>query len=109
MALQNQLLGKVNLATSDNAVNGGTANPTGTQNYVQPKLPRYNVLDVTLSKNFKMGDGGNTETFLTVSNITNERAPLFGSDSGLPGLFYPTLPFYDDMGRFFTAGVRISF
>ena len=26
----------------------------------------------------------------------------------LPGLFYPTLGFYDDMGRFYTAGIKIE-
>jgi hypothetical protein len=44
-----------------------------------------------------------------VNNVLNERAPLFPSDSGLPGLFYPTLGFYDDMGRFYTAGIKIKF
>jgi len=109
LSLQNQWLGKVSLANSDNAVNGGSTNPTGTQNYVEPKLPSFNVLDVTLSKTFHLESGGNTEAFLTVSNIANERAPLYGSNSGLPGLFYPTQPYHDDTGRFFTAGVRISF
>jgi outer membrane receptor protein involved in Fe transport len=47
--------------------------------------------------------------FLTVNNVRNTRAPLFGSDSGLPGLFYPTLPFYDDMGRYYTLGIRARF
>ena len=40
------------------------------------------------------------EAFLTVSNLLDERAPLSPSNSGLPGLFYPTLGFYDDMGRY---------
>jgi hypothetical protein len=103
VALQNQWLGKVRLATSE-------VSPTN-QNYVQPKLPSFRVLDATLSKKFGMaGDnGGNTEVFLTVNNVFNERAPLFPSDSGLPNLFYPTLGFHDDMGRFFTLGVRIGF
>jgi outer membrane receptor protein involved in Fe transport len=44
-----------------------------------------------------------------VNNLLNERAPLYGSASGLPGLFYPTLGFYDDMGRFYTAGFKLKF
>ena len=43
-----------------------------------------------------------------MSNLLDERAPLFPSNSGLPGLFYPTLGFYDDMGRYFTLGARIE-
>jgi outer membrane receptor protein involved in Fe transport len=44
-----------------------------------------------------------------VNNLLDERAPLFPSNSGLPGLFYPTQPFYDDMGRFFTVGFKANF
>lgn len=102
VALQNQWLSKVKLATSDNALNGNS------QNYREPYLPTYNVLDFTLSKNFDFA-GGKIEGFLTVNNVFNERAPLFPSNSGIPGLFYPTLGFYDDMGRFFTLGIKGKF
>jgi iron complex outermembrane recepter protein len=82
----------------------------GSQIYVQPKLPRFNVLDATVSKRLgESGVSGNAEIYLTVSNLLNERAPLFPSDSGLPNLFYPTLGLHDDMGRFFTLGVRVGF
>ena len=50
-----------------------------------------------------------SEAFLTVNNIFNARAPLSPSNSGLPGLFYPTAGFHDDMGRFYTLGVRAKF
>jgi outer membrane receptor protein involved in Fe transport len=101
-ALQNRWLGGVDLATSSNALNGNT------QNYEVPRLPSYNVLDTTLSKEFEIHDG-KMEAFLTVNNVFNARAPLYGSNSGLPGLFYPTLGFYDDMGRFYTAGFKVKF
>ncbi len=102
VALQNRWLGSVDLRTSDNALNGNS------QNYVDPTLSSYNVVDTTISKQFEM-KGGNMEAFLTVSNVFDERAPLFPSNSGIPGLFYPTLGFYDDMGRFYTAGVKVKF
>ena len=102
VALQNQWLSSVKLATSDNAVNGNS------QNYVEPRLRAYDVVDTTISKRFGFG-GGNVEVFLTVNNVFNERAPLFPSNSGIPGLFYPTLGFYDDTGRFFTLGVKAKF
>ena len=50
-----------------------------------------------------------SEVFLTVNNVLDERAPLFPSNSGIPGLFYPTLGFHDDMGRFYTVGFRTNF
>jgi outer membrane receptor protein involved in Fe transport len=101
-ALQNRWLSGVNVATSNNELNGNT------QNYAEPRLPSFNVVDITGSKEFEFSDG-KVEAFLTVSNLLNERAPLYGSNSGLPGLFYPTLGFYDDMGRFYTAGFKIKF
>lgn len=62
------------------------------------------MLDATVT--VRVGPG---EFFLTVNNVFNARAPLFPSNSGLPGLFYPTLGFHDDMGRFYTLGVKASF
>ena len=101
-ALQNRWLSGVNVATSDNARNGNS------QNYVEPRLPSFNVLDTTITKEFEVPTG-KIEASLTVSNLLNERAPLYGSNSGLPGLFYPTLGFYDDMGRYFTLGAKAKF
>jgi iron complex outermembrane receptor protein len=98
LALQNQWLGKVKLPTSDNALNGNR------QNYVDPELSPFNVLDATVTVHVGPGD-----VFLTVNNVFDARAPLFPSNSGIPGLFYPTLPFHDDMGRFYTIGGRAKF
>ncbi|HTU67416.1 MAG TPA: TonB-dependent receptor [Steroidobacteraceae bacterium] len=102
VALQNRWLSGVNVATSDNALNGNV------QNYAEPRLPSNDVIDTTISKEFEVRDG-KVEAFVTVSNLLDERAPLYGSNSGLPGLFYPTLPFYDDMGRYYTAGFKVRF
>jgi outer membrane receptor protein involved in Fe transport len=102
VSLQNQWLSRMKLATSDNALNGNS------QNYVEPYLKAYDVLDVTVEKRFQMW-GADNSLFVTVNNVRNTRAPLFPSNSGLPGLFYPTLAFYDDMGRFYTLGIRASF
>jgi len=102
VSLQNQWLSSVKLAASDNAINGNS------QNYASPRLDAYDVLDVTVAMRFRpMGADG--QAFLTINNITNTRAPLFPSNSGIPGLFYPTMPYYDDMGRFFTVGIKAKF
>jgi iron complex outermembrane receptor protein len=102
VSLQNTWLSRVKLATSDNARNNNS------QNYREPYLKAYDVLDVTVNKRFQAW-GADNSVFLTVNNVRNTRAPLFPSDSGLPGLFYPTLGFYDDMGRFYTLGLRANF
>jgi outer membrane receptor protein involved in Fe transport len=102
VALQNRWLGSVSLKSSNNDLNGNT------QNYVDASLDSNNVVDMTVSKEFEVSNGA-VQAFVTVSNLLDERAPLAPSGSGLPGLFYPTLGFYDDMGRYFTAGVKINF
>jgi len=109
VALQNRWLSNVTLQSSSNRLNDGQNGVTGgTQNYVDETLDAYDVVDVTIGKQFEFG-GSNVEAYLTVNNLLDERAPLFPSNSGLPGLFYPTLGFYDDMGRFYTAGFRMKF
>ena len=102
VALQNRWLSSVSVKTSDNDLNGNT------QNYVDSSLDSYDVVDTTISKRFEFGDSS-VEAYLTVNNLLDERVPLYPSNSGLPGLFYPTLGFYDDMGRFFTLGFRTNF
>ena len=102
VSLQNRWLSSVNVQSSDNKLNGNS------QNYVDPSLPANDVIDLNLSKEFEYG-GSKVEGFLTVSNLLDTRAPLFPSGSGLPGLFYPTLGFYDDMGRYYTLGFRTKF
>ena len=101
VALQYQWLGKVDLRTA--------AVTAAAQNFVKPILRSYKVLDTTISKQISGDGSGKTDVFLTVNNVFNERAPLFAPNNGLPNLVYPTLGFHDDMGRYFTAGVKISF
>ena len=86
------------MATSSNDLNGNR------QNYVKPYLRAFNLLDATITAHVF---GGRGDLFLTVSNVLSSRAPLFPSNSGIPGLFYPTTAFHDDMGRFYTAGFRV--
>jgi len=72
----------------------------------QPYLKAFDTVDGTVTLHLRVA-GADTDAFLNVSNIFNARAPLFPSNSGIPGLFYPTLGFHDDMGRYYTAGFRL--
>jgi outer membrane receptor protein involved in Fe transport len=98
LALQNQLLSSVKKATSPITATN--------QNYVIPRVGANDVLDVTISERFDLW-GGRSEAYLTINNIANTRAPLYtNGTAGLPGLFYPTAGFHDDMGRYFTLGIK---
>jgi hypothetical protein len=102
LALENEWFSGFKKASSDNALNGGT------QNYVVPVLGAYDVLDLTIGRHFDLW-GGRSQAYFSVSNVGNTRAPLLPSGTGIPGLFYPTAGFEDDMGRYFTIGVRGRF
>jgi len=95
LSLQNQYMGSVSLVS------------TAGQVYADPKLKAYDVVDLTVSKRLERWSGA--EVYLNISNLNNARAPLVGDASGVPGLFYPTLGFYDDTGRFFTLGLKVGF
>ena len=101
-ALQDEYNGRARMANSSNALNGNT------QNYLIPYLPSMNVVDLTVTKSF-MFKGGKSEFYINISNLFNARAPLDPSNSGIPGLYYPTASFEDDMGRYFTVGVKGQF
>jgi iron complex outermembrane receptor protein len=97
LSLQNQWLSGVKKASSQ---------PNATsQNYAVPRVGSYDVLDVTIDRKFDLW-GGNTDLYFTVNNIGNTRAPLWPTNASNPGLFYPTRPYHDDMGRYFTIGLR---
>ncbi len=102
VAVQDQYIGRAKMATSDNAVNGNT------QNYTVPYLPSMNVVDLTISKTFNFMSG-KSEVYLNISNLGDARAPLLPGNSGIPGLFYPTAAFEDDMGRYITLGFKGKF
>jgi hypothetical protein len=71
-------------------------------------------MDVTIDRRFDMW-GGSSSLYFTVQNIGNTRAPLAPSNASNPGLFYPvpgsTGPGfgYNDMGRYFTIGLKGNF
>ena len=95
LSLQNQFLSSTKKATS-----------ATDQNYVISSLGSNDVLDVTLSEGFDLW-GGHSMAYLSINNIANTRAPLYtAGTAGLPGLFYPTAGFHDDMGRYFTIGIK---
>jgi len=81
------------------------------QNYAAPRISSYDALDVTVSRRFEML-GGDSSLYFSVQNIGNTRAPLNPTNSSNPGLFYPTNGSagpgfsYNDMGRYFTIGLR---
>jgi iron complex outermembrane recepter protein len=101
--LQNQWLSGVKRAT-------GLVN----QVYAVPRISSYDVLDATISRRFEMW-GGSSTLYFSVQNVGNTRAPLAPGNASNPGLFYPvpgsTGPGfgYNDMGRYFTLGLKGAF
>jgi len=101
LSLQNQFLSSTKKATSEVTA--------AKQNYAIASLGSNDVLDATISERFEMW-GSHSEAYFTVNNVANTRAPLYtAGTAGLAGLFYPTAGFHDDMGRYFTLGIKGTF
>jgi outer membrane receptor protein involved in Fe transport len=94
----------------------GAKKATGfvSQNYVVPRLNSVNVMDVTIDRRFDLW-GGSSTFYFNVQNIGNTRAPLRGQNPSVPGLFYPAgiggngPNVYNDVGRYFTIGLKGNF
>ncbi len=90
------------------------ANGFVNQVYAAPRVSSYDAMDVTIDRRFDMW-GGSSSLYFSVQNIGNTRAPLNPSNASNPGLFYPisgsTGPgfSYNDMGRYFTIGLKGNF
>jgi outer membrane receptor protein involved in Fe transport len=101
--MQNQWLSGMKKATSNPAV------ASNNQIYAAPRISSWNVLDVTVDRRFDLW-GGSADLYVTVTNIGNTRAPLFPQNASNPGLFYPIggniTNYYEDMGRYFTIGIK---
>jgi outer membrane receptor protein involved in Fe transport len=75
--------------------------------YVDNTVPAMAYFDATISYEKEVG-GKTLEAFLTVNNIFEPSAPVFGV--GQPGQGAPTnANIYDVMGRYYTTGLRFKF
>jgi len=101
--LQNQWLAGMKKATSDPTV------AANNQVYAVPRISSYDTLDVSIDRKFGLW-GGDADLYLSITNIGNTRAPLFPTNGSNPGLFYPIggglTNYYEDMGRYFTIGLK---
>jgi len=82
-----------------------SADPT--QIVAQPPSKAYVQADLDLSYDFAIKDETLT-AFLNVNNLTNAHGGLYQASSSNPGLIYPAAPFADEIGRYFTVGLRFK-
>lgn len=72
-----------------------------------PHVPAYFQTDIDVSYNFVAADTPITG-FLNISNLFNAQGGIVNQPVALPGLRYPTTPYADVVGRYFTIGVRFK-
>jgi iron complex outermembrane receptor protein len=75
------------------------------QVYVQPYVSSFNTLDVTLDKKFQVA-GGDVDLYFSVQNVFNAQAPLDPTNTSTPGNSNPVNAYENDMGRYFTIGLK---
>lgn len=62
-------------------------------------IPAYTYIDLQLSQKVPFGDGKHFELYGNVSNLFDKDPPLYSNFS----------PYYDVIGRYMTAGLRLEF
>jgi outer membrane receptor protein involved in Fe transport len=72
-----------------------------------PTVRPYFQTDLNIAYDFVTADIPITG-FVNVSNIFNTQGGIVNRPVALPGLFYPTAPYADVVGRYFTVGFRIN-
>jgi hypothetical protein len=80
--------------------------------FVNPNIPSYNYVDLTIDKKFTIDDT-DLSTYLSVQNVGNVKFPVGPNNNSTPALYYmgvqgPQVSQYDAIGRFFTLGVRVA-
>jgi outer membrane receptor protein involved in Fe transport len=81
--------------------------PDPTLTVAQPPSSAYFQTDFNLAYDFPLGSHTAT-AFLNVNNAFNVHGGLYEASSSNPGLIYPAAPFADQIGRYFTFGIRIG-
>ena len=76
------------------------------QIFAEPRVPSFNTLDFTVSKNITFDNDSTAQVYLSVQNITNATPPIVTGSSGNPGYGIPSPAGEDIMGRYFTVGIR---
>jgi iron complex outermembrane receptor protein len=75
---------------------------------LRPDIPAYSYTDISLNYEIKVS-GHTIIPFVTVENLFNKKPPIIGTQNNVPGLFFPSAPGFDIIGRYFTGGVRARF
>ena len=71
----------------------------------QPESTPYIQTDLNLSYDF-MTAGTPLTGYLNINNFFNAHGGLYEASSSNPGLIYPAAPFADEIGRYFSVGLR---
>jgi outer membrane receptor protein involved in Fe transport len=73
----------------------------------QPASKAYVQTDFNLAYTFNVRRNP-LSLFVNVNNAFNVHGGLYEASSSNPGLIYPAAPFADEIGRYFTFGVRVG-
>jgi len=97
----------VNVATTLRYFSGFHYSPDPTLIVAQPTSKPYVQTDFNIGYDFK-ARGYPLSVFLNINNAFNVHGGLYEASSSNPGLIYPAAPFADEIGRYFTFGVRFG-
>lgn len=73
----------------------------------QPSSKPYIQTDFNLAYDFEVRSHA-MSAFININNAFNVHGGLYEASSSNPGLIYPAAPFADEIGRYFTFGIRVG-
>ena len=98
VTMLNYHVGSWGISFQNNYFSGFSRLTAAGQIYVQPHVPHFDTVDMSVSKDISIGDSPATLLF-SVQNVTDGQPPLQPTAQTNPGLSYPVPVSENGMGR----------
>ncbi len=105
VTMLNYHVGSWGISFQNNYFSGFSRLTAAGQVYVQPHVPHFNTVDMSVSKDISVGDTPATVLF-SIQNLTDEQPPLQPTAQTNPGLSYPVPTGESGMGRYFILAIK---
>ncbi|HET7085509.1 MAG TPA: TonB-dependent receptor [Rhizomicrobium sp.] len=105
VTMLNYRIGSWGINVQNNYFGGFSRLTAAGQVFVQPHVPHFDTVDISVSKDFTIGDMP-TNLLFSVQNVVDTQPPLQPTAQTNPGLSYPVPVGESGMGRYFIIGLK---
>lgn len=105
VTILNYHVGSWGINVQNNYFSGFSRLTAAGQVFVQPHVPHFDTVDISVSKDFTIGDMPSNLLF-SIQNVIDTQPPLQPTAQTNPGLSYPVPVGENGMGRYFIIGLK---